>query len=299
MKQHSGHDRALADAKRLDDRLRRGVVLSVGLHGLMLAGALVTPGLFPTLGDSLWGSPDAIGGIRIGLASEVGGIPLPAPSVVSETAAGNDSEGFFEAEPPPPAPAEDASETLVEAEPIPADPAAVAEAAPPPAPPPPPAPAPEPEAPPTPNPPAPSRPVPDREPPPDRPDNAVPFGQGGQVALPFGQPGAGAGTGVAFGDGAFGDRYGAYVESIRTRISNEWLQGRIDASVRSAPRVYVSFDIERDGSISNVRIEESSGNGQVDRSARRAVDASNPLSPLPRDYRGARVSVRFWFELRR
>jgi TonB family protein len=89
------------------------------------------------------------------------------------------------------------------------------------------------------------------------------------------------------------------VDTIRKRISDEWIQGRIDSSVRSAPRVYVAFDIERDGEITNPRIEESSNNDQVDRSALRAVAATRRLSPLPREFRGARVSVRFWFELRR
>lgn len=292
MKQHSGHDRSRDARKRLDDRLARGVGISVGVHFMLMGVVFAVPGFFPGLEGSLWGSPDASGRIRMNI-SGMGGIPLPPPEVVNETAAANDSEGFFESEPPPPAPETDTSAPQAEPEAIPETPAPV-EAAPPPPPP---------------EPPAPAAPVPDRtppttppeaEPPDDRPDNAIPFGEGGQVDLPFGQPGDGAGTGISLGrDGAFGDRFGTYVESITRRISQNWYQGRIDANVRSARRVYVAFNIERDGRISDIRVEESSGNTTVDASARRAVVASNPLTQLPRDYRGARVSVRFWFELRR
>lgn len=281
MKQHSGHDRSHADAKRLDDRFRRGVAVSLGLHLLGLTAAAALPGIFPDTNGALWGDPDATGGIRVTIAGDFGGIPLPRPEVVSETAAGNDSEGFFESVPPPvPEPVDAEPETVA----IPETPA-TAEARP--------APEPAPAA----------RPTPPDEPdddaPPETPDNAVPFGEGGQLALPFGNAGAGNGTGLSLGDGAFGERYGRYVESIRRRISEEWIQGRISASVRTAPRVWVRFDIERDGDITNIEIDQSSGNDALDRSARRAVFAARNLGPLPADYRGTRVRVRFWFELRR
>ena len=298
MKQHSGHDRAHEDVKRLDDRLSRGLSVSIGLHVLLLIVTFAAPSLYPSTVNSLWGSPSGGGGISVAIVSEVGGIPLPQPEVVDETAAGNDSEGFFEDEPPPPAPPDETPEPVVEPELIPESPVPL-EAAPPPPPPEPAEPEPEPDEPPAPTPPAPSVPEPDEAPPPDRPDNAVPFGDGGQVALPFGQPGDGDGTGLSAGDGVFGERYGTYVESIRNRISGNWIQGGIDARIRSAPRVYVTFDIGRDGEITNVEIQEGSGNSQVDRSARRAVVASNRLAPLPRDYRGPPVRVRFWFEFRR
>lgn len=281
MRQHSGHDRSRENARRLDDRFRRGLAVSLGLHVLGLTAAAALPGMFPDMGGALWGDPDASGGIRVTIAGDFGGIPLPRPEVVNETAAGNESEGFFESEPlPAPAPVEAEPDAVA----IPETPA-TAETRP--------APEPEPAAPPTP------RDEPDDDPPAERPDNAVPFGEGGQLALPFGNAGAGDGTGLSLGDGAFGERYGRYVESIRRRISEAWIQGRIPANVRTAPRVWVTFDIERNGDITNIAIDRSSGNDALDRSARRAVFAARNLGPLPADYRGARVRVRFWFELRR
>jgi TonB family protein len=48
-----------------------------------------------------------------------------------------------------------------------------------------------------------------------------------------------------------------------------------------------------------VRVTQSSGIPEVDRSALRAVLASNPLGPLPPDYAGGKVTVEFYFDFRR
>jgi TonB family protein len=51
--------------------------------------------------------------------------------------------------------------------------------------------------------------------------------------------------------------------------------------------------------VSNVEITQSSGVPEVDRSALRAVLASNPLAPLPPAYSENKVSVEFFFDFRR
>jgi TonB family protein len=73
----------------------------------------------------------------------------------------------------------------------------------------------------------------------------------------------------------------------------------IRGNIRNAPRIYVSFDILRDGTITNVEITTGSGIASLDRSARRAVLASNPLGPLPSDFLGRSINVSFWFDYRR
>ncbi len=253
--------------------------MSTGLHALLAIVMFVLPGVFPAYGIAGWGSEDGGGeGVSVEIVSNISGIPLPAPAVVNETAAANESAGFFESEPAP-APEETVATEVPapEAEPVPETLAPV-ETTPPPA-----------------------RPAPPDEPdPPSTPDNAVPFGEGGLPAINYGEFAAGDGTGaIAVGDGAFGERYGRYVESITRRVSENWLQSMIAGNVRQAPRIYVSFDILRDGTIINEQIEESSGIPSLDRSAMRAIFASNPLAPLPGDFRGRSVNVRFWFEYRR
>jgi protein TonB len=132
------------------------------------------------------------------------------------------------------------------------------------------------------------------------PPNAVPYGQGGRPTMSYSAVTTGAGeAGISFGQPDFGERYGWYVQAVRNRISSNWLLSTISPTLTNAPRVYVEFDINRDGSISNARVTQSSGIPEVDRSALRAVLASSPVAALPPDYSGSKVSVEFYFDLRR
>ncbi len=132
-------------------------------------------------------------------------------------------------------------------------------------------------------------------------DNAVPYGMGGQPSMSYTQMSNGAGEGgISFGEGGdFGERYGWYVASVRARISNNWLLSTISPSILKAPRLYMTFSIMRDGSVKDPEISQSSGVAEVDRSALRAVLASNPLPPLPPDYPGNSVKVNLYFDFRR
>lgn len=132
------------------------------------------------------------------------------------------------------------------------------------------------------------------------PPNAVPYGQGGRPQMSYSAVTTSAGeAGIAIGQQDFGQRFGWYVQAVRNRISSNWLLSTISPSILNAPRVYVEFDINRDGSISNPRITQSSGIAEVDRSAMRAVLSSSPLAPLPPGYSGNNVSVEFYFDLKR
>jgi TonB family protein len=254
------------------ERLGRSLLASMLLHGGLFAIVLFSPNLFPALGSN-WGSLEGGQdiGIHVRIVGSTSGIALPAPPVVNETAAANESPGLYKSEEPAAVPDK-------AAEPIPETTAIK---------PPPPKPRPAPPA---------AKAAPTPEPPP----NAVPYGQGGRPALAYGQFSTGAGeAGIGFGDAAFGDRYGTYVNAITRAISNNWLKSMVDSRVQKAPRVYLTFSIARDGRISDVEVQQSSGVPSLDRSAQRAVLASDPLPPLPADYRGSDINVRFYFEYSR
>ena len=105
---------------------------------------------------------------------------------------------------------------------------------------------------------------------------------------------------MSFGSGgAFGGRYPWYVDSVRRRISSNWLLSSIDPYVQWAPRVVVSFEILRNGTVVNLQVLRASGVASVDRSTVRAVRASSPLDRLPSDHVGDKVRVEFWFDFRR
>ena len=294
MNRRASHSRLEATAD--PEKLGRGLWASVALHVALAVLLVASPWLFPAYGDVSWGSEaGGAGGISVQVVANMSGVPLPTPAVANPDAAGNDSAGFYEPLPPEPAAAPEAAPA--DAVPVP-ETFGIAEAADEPEREPvSPTPAREPETPPRPE--APPRPTPTpREDRAEVPDNAVPFGEGGPSAISTGFS-LGGGTGGLDGAGAFGEQHGTYVTAIIRRISSHWVQGTIDARIRNAPRVYVGFDILRDGRIDNIRVVESSGHQDIDRSAERAVHASNPLSALPPGFRGQRVSIRFWFELDR
>ena len=137
---------------------------------------------------------------------------------------------------------------------------------------------------------------------PEPEENQVAFGEGGPVSGPygtFGAAGAKGGFGVTGAGGDFGTRFASYVMGIQRRISENWMRYEVDPRISSAQRVYVVFDISRDGHPSNVQVEQSSGVPSLDQSAQRAVQRVDSFGPLPTEYSGNKVSVEFWFDYKK
>src|SRR5205807_4251322 len=64
----------------------------------------------------------------------------------------------------------------------------------------------------------------------------------------------------------FASRYGWYVSSTIRRIEGNWDQLSLDATARNSQTLHcaVTFTINRDGSIKDVHVTESSGNASWD-----------------------------------
>jgi TonB family protein len=90
-------------------------------------------------------------------------------------------------------------------------------------------------------------------------------------------------------------RFAYYLEIIKERISGNWspppITGTADGMIST-----VYFKISRDGTVSDIKVEESSNLDLFDRSATRAVNLSNPLPPLPAGFKGKWLGVHFEFE---
>ena len=254
------------------DSLRGPVFVSLLLHTLLLVAVLgytlVGHHMGTTWGLNAAGSGDS--SVRVNAVASLPGIPLPTPMISTPNTVATENPGLYKTEPPPqlePAKDEELIPKFKEAAKI-EKPIRINKRI--------------------------------QKVQPVIPDNAVPFGTGGQPAqnyTPFSKGDSGGGIGI--GEPAFGNRYGWYVTALRNRISSNWLLSTVSPTLMSAPRVYVTFDILRDGSITNVEITQSSGIPEVDRSALRAVLASNPASPLPPDYSESKISVKFYFDFRR
>src|SRR5260370_5737177 len=101
------------------------------------------------------------------------------------------------------------------------------------------------------------------------------------------------------GGGDFAARYGWYIDAVRRRISQNWLQSTIDPAVRAArsARCTMTFTIRRDGTGKDTRLAPTSGNYSIDTSPPHALFSSSPMPPLPSGYSGSYVNVTFDFDL--
>src|ERR1051326_3577582 len=133
------------------------------------------------------------------------------------------------------------------------------------------------------------------------PSNVVPYGEGGPAnSVPFRMTGGSGGIGInSQGGGDFGTRYAWYVDKVRRIISENWFKYEVGPNTANGARVYLTFQINRDGRPSNVQIEQSSRVPSLDYSAVNALRRIDTFGPLPPDYRGNSVMVEFYFDLSR
>jgi TonB family protein len=85
-----------------------------------------------------------------------------------------------------------------------------------------------------------------------------------------------------------------YLSRVRARISSMWTAPPVDISGKSLT-VIMRFRLERDGRVSSVMIEQSSGNKYYDMSAHRAIQSAVPFPPFPPDLTVPYLDTHFTF----
>ena len=258
---------ASADIYSEHSQLSRPLAWSAGLHIAFAAFIVLYTMFFHGFRGEGWGGGG--GGDAMG-ATLVTSVPLPATAVQTTNVLANESKGLSKSEPK-------AQEQEPEAVPIPDKNAKIK--------------------------PKPATSATKRKVQPEPEEsNQVPYGEGGAVSGPysmFNAGGAKGGFGFTGGGGDFGNRFSWYVKIVQQKVSENWLKYEVDPRITEANRVYLTFDITRDGSPKNVQIEQSSGNPSLDISATRAIQRIDTFGPLPPDYSGNKVSVEFWFDYKR
>jgi len=240
---------------------------SLALHACLFASIIVY-GLVSGMGGESWGSGGSGGGAMSATLVSPSAIPLP-PNEMGKSIVAHESPGLSKSLPRQ-------EEKAPEAIPIPEKNAKK-------------------------KPPRPERSTLAKNQPAEEPENMIPFGQGGPISGPYGVfTAGGAKGGLSFsGGGDFGSRFGWYVDVVRRKISENWMKYEVDPTVSSGQRVYITFDILRNGEPTNVQVEQSSGVPSLDVSATRAIQRIDTFGPLPGEYTGNKVSVEFWFDYRR
>jgi protein TonB len=82
-----------------------------------------------------------------------------------------------------------------------------------------------------------------------------------------------------------------YLEQLIRKVRSNW------RPTTSILRTTIHFRIEKSGIIQEVVVERSSGNFLFDQAAVRAIEAANPMPPLPREYDGDWLGVYLDFDM--
>jgi len=92
-----------------------------------------------------------------------------------------------------------------------------------------------------------------------------------------------------------GQRFGYYVDLMRSRIAQHWSTAGLANDSR---RAMISFTILKDGTVKDAKIGTASGNYTLDTAALRAVLDSSPLPALPPGYDKDSAPVELWFQVK-
>jgi protein TonB len=251
------------------ERWGRALSWSAGLHVGITVALLIYAAVFSHSSGDTWGAGG--GGEAIG-ATLVSTVPLPANPAQTQNVLANQSKGLTESQPKIQDTAPDA--IAIQGKNAKIKPKKKEETA--------------------------SKDKP--QPAPEQETNQVAFGEGGPVSGPYGTfsaAGAKGGFGITGGGGDFGTKYAWYVHVIQQKVAENWLKYEVDPRITSANRVYITFDIARDGHPGNVQVEQSSGVPSLDISAVRALQRIDTFGPLPSDYSGGKISVEYWFDYKK
>ena len=260
------------------DRLGGGMAGALALH-VLLATVVIGAAYLNLSKHDRWGENAAsVGAIQ---ASMVSALPLPshAKPVEKQVLASEDENAAPLPPPkattqPPPKP----TDILIKDKTQPAPPAPVKSTAPT---------KPDLKAPPTEAPP-----VKHPQPTPDTPKART--GETTATQLPEAISQAKNGTATAtIEDRTFGAHYAYYLRAVSQRVSQNWFSGEVDPRSSQGKRVTLLFDIDRDGTPNNVRVETRSGSPTLDESAVRAVQRVDGFGPLPA---GDKITIEFAFD---
>jgi protein TonB len=121
-------------------------------------------------------------------------------------------------------------------------------------------------------------------------------GPAGRAASPPPPPPRGLPTGSPQGVGALTLNaaefpFAWYLRQVQGKISERW-----EGQARDGAQPQVVFEIARDGTISGLKVEKSSGNPLYDQAALRAITDATPFPRLPEEFRDSFLRVHLGFD---
>lgn len=117
-------------------------------------------------------------------------------------------------------------------------------------------------------------------------------GQGGDFGLGTGQRGRQLGALDILSD-TQGVDFGPYLQRIVQVVKQNWYLLIPESAEMKKGKLAIEFAITKDGQVADMRLVSSSGDVALDRPAWGSVTNSNPFPPLPNEFRGPYLALRF------
>jgi protein TonB len=117
---------------------------------------------------------------------------------------------------------------------------------------------------------------------------------GSNLAMSTAQTRAGTNI-IQASDAAFGTRFAYYVQQITQKVASQWYTNMLDPQA-AGHRVYITFQVERDGSLTHIVLAQRSGDPTLDLTALNAVRHIDTFGPLPDAYTGSHINVTYYFD---
>jgi protein TonB len=238
---------------------------SVVLHALLAIGIVLYYILGGFFHSNLWGGATAGGAIRVNIVSSA--LPLPSDQPQNQNVLATDKPSPAPALPlPKAAPVIDEKAIQIQGKQEK------------------PKPKPAPKTPP-------------KQQPPPKQDNRAQYGEQAGSNIPRAIQGQTSINGpVTVNEGDFGSRFAYYIANIQRKMASNWNKGEVDPRTPKGARTFILFTIHRDGTVSNVQQDRSSGSPTLDRSCLRAAQRIDTFGPLPAQYSPSTVLTSYYCE---
>jgi TonB family protein len=119
-------------------------------------------------------------------------------------------------------------------------------------------------------------------------------GQEGDFGLGTGARGRALGNLEILSD-TQGVDFGPYLQRILQEVRENWYRAIPESAEMKKGKLQIEFAITKDGKVADMRLTAGSGDVALDRAAWAGISASNPFPPLPSDFTGPYLALRFRF----
>jgi TonB family protein len=89
--------------------------------------------------------------------------------------------------------------------------------------------------------------------------------------------------------------FGPYLQRVVQEVREHWYAAIPESAEMKKGKLQIEFAITKDGSVAGMQLSLSSGDNALDRAAWSGIQGSNPFPPLPSEFHGNYLALRFRF----